>query len=585
MDHTNAIKENALLALLMDFHPEAEVQIRADVLSYIRNVVLTEELDKLRRGGGTSEEVRMMLALIYASRHNRLGSLILDNLDLWKDKTEFSKRFITNYIRLSDKSWQTPVSLANLTYEDEAGKKGFRELKVFVNTIKDVEVNGYLTETLFNTLRQKASRIFDRVNVSQQSAGIHHTLIPLINAETVLNLQVYGKTVDEKNEDRRLVDFLYRFQKLEYDYPDPSALSMTQFLNNIDAMLGFKEMDYDRFPLVVDGSTYWLDLGKYHWIVRRSGVITFIRSYITTFSYPAGFSFFTPDREYQDLNAALSTENKFFFTAKKIIDGRYTKRIYDEEVKPPLDRIPEMLDKLPVSEDEKQRLSSFVYREAEAYGRKYAEEYTNYYNKFSIHADSVGELRFIINQILLPMSQFQEFMLTLKNNLELDYGKNDYFKPIMMRLGSLSFMKIIMQNEKDFFPELEKYKAILRMMLTDLETDGTMLIPEPGSETADLERVLSPAARITLGVFRNDADSYAKLIQKWTTSMGVPERMSYPFLEPVYQIYSLGLKDLNTQVAGIWKKMKENYLGKDLERFPFNRDAARDADPAISSNS
>ncbi len=578
MDQTNAIENNSLLTFLLDFHPEAARQIRATVLSYTRNEVLTAELDKLRKGGGTYEEVRMMLSLIYASKNNRLGNLILENLDHWKQGTGFSIKFMTNYILLSNKSWSKQVSMADLAYEKKSSKKGYRELKVFLNSIKDVEVNGFLTQGLFDSLHQEAGLIFNRIR-SAPKAGIQDVLIPLLNKETVLNLEVYGETVDQKNEDRRLADFLYQFQKFDYEYPDPQELSLTQFFDNIDAMLGFKEMDYDRFPIEIDGSTHWMDLGKFHKILRLSGVVSFIREYITTYSYPGGLSFFTPGRNYQNLNAALSTENKFFFTAKKVIDGRYTKKNYDDEVKPPLDRFPALLDKLPVSEDEKQRLSSFIYREAEAYAQKYATEYTNYYSKFSIKADSMGELRFIINQILLPMSQFQEFMLTLKTNLDLDYGKNDYFKPIMMHLGSLGFMKIIMQNEKDFFPELEKYKSILRMMLADLETDGSTMPAEPGSETADLNRVLSPAARITLSIFRNDADSYMKLIQKWSKSEGVPESMGYPFLEPVYQVYRFGLTELDNQVTTIWEKIRAKYLGKDLERFPFNTSASRDADP------
>ncbi|WP_035240855.1 hypothetical protein [Desulfobacter vibrioformis] len=578
MNRTNAIDHNAFLSFLADFHPKAAAEIRTQVLDYIRNEVLAWELDKLRKGGGTPEEVRMMLALIYASRHNRLGKLILDNPDQWETATGFKQKFLTNYVRLSDQSWQKRVSLADLAYEEPSALRKYRELKVFVNTIAGVEAAGFLTESQFNSLHGEAGRIFQEIKSASRSE-LHDELITLINEETVLHLEVYEKDVNRDNEDRRLADFLYHFQKMVYEYPDAENLSMTQFLDNIDAMLGFKEMDYDKFSLVVDGVTHWLDLGKFHRILRLSGVITFIRAYITANAYPGGVSFFTQGKNYEDLNAALSTGNQFFFTAKKIIDGRYTQTTYAEEVKPALERIPATLDKLPVSEDEKNRLSNFIYREAEAYAQAYAAEYSDYYQKFSIHADSLGELRFIINQILLPMSQFQEFLLTLKTNLDLEYGKNDYFKPIMMNLSALSFMKIIMQNEKDFFPELEKYKSILRMMLEDLDTQGSALLPEPGSETAALEQILSPAARISLAVFRNDADSCKNLIQKWAASMGMPENQSYPFLEPVYQLYQLGLKDLNIQVKGIWEKMAQTYLGKDLEQFPFNRKAAKDADP------
>ena len=577
-DKANAISNHSLLPFLVDFHPDAERQLRADVLNFMRTRVLTHELDKLRKGGGTYEDVRIMLALIYASNSNRLGDLILDNPGLWNEETGLSKKFITSYITLADSSWDTAVSMTDLTYEKPPVREESRQLKLFVNAIKDIEANGFIAKDRFAALRQEAKILFQGVSATPKS-GLQDVLFSLLNEETVLNLRIYGKTQNQDNQDIRLADFLYNFEQLTYDYPAPGDLSMTKFFDNIEAMLDFKEMSYKKFPVDIDGKSIWLDLRQIHHTLKLSCIITFIREYITDNAYPGGYSFFSPDRKYQDLNAALSTENKFFFTAKKVIDGRYTQKAYDEDVKPPLERVPALMDKLPLSDDEKQRLSSFIYREAELYAQRYAQEYTKYYNKFSIRADSLGELRFIINQILLPMSQFQEFMLTLKTNLDLEYGKNDYFNPIMMNLSSLGFMKIIMQNEKDFFPELEKYKSILRMLLADLETDGATIPPEPGSQTADLNRILSPAARITLSIFRNDTGSYMNLIKKWSTSVGVPERMGYPFLEPVYQVYSLGLNELNTQVADIWTRLKLQYLGKDLESFPFNTSAAKDADP------
>ena len=577
-DRAKAISGHRILSVLMDFHPDAERALRGRVLDYLRTRVLAHELDKLRKGGGTFDEVRIMLALIYASNSNRLGGIILDNTDLWQEKTGFSKQFITDYIALADTSWDTQVSMADLTYEKPPVREESRNLKLFINAVRDMEANGFIARDRFSVLKADAESLFRDLSKTPES-GLQETLLSLLNRETVLNLKVYGKTRDQDNQNLRLADFLYNFHQLSYDTPAPGDLSMTQFFDNIEAMLDFEAISYKKFPVDLDGKRIWLDLRQLHHTLRLSCIVTFIREYITKSSYPGGFSFFSTERKYQDLNAALSTENKFFFTAKKRIDGRYTKKAYDEDVKPALERVPAIMEKLPLADEEKQRLSSFIYREADVYARRYAEEYTKYYSRFSIRADSLGELRFIINQILLPMSQFQEFMLTLKTNLDLEYGKNDYFNPIMMNLGSLGFMKIIMQNEKDFFPELEKYKSILRMMLADLETDGSTIPPEPGSETADLNRILSPAARITLSIFRNDTGSYLKLLQKWATSVGIPEHMSYPFLEPVYQAYRLGLAELDTQVSDIWHKLKRQTLGKDLERFPFNTSASRDADP------
>ncbi len=587
LEKVDDIHSNALLSFLVRFQPEAELEVKDAVLSIVRKEVFLPKLYSLKKDVNPYETVRMMLALIYASNRNRLGQTILSNVDSWASETGFSKSLITRYIELSDVSWNNIIQLKGLSYQRGIQKKNNQPFKVFMNNLESVVANGYLTESRFISLQQDALEILDRIDAEPRNNN-SDKLLHLLNQETVLELEL-NKENDEETADVKIIKaFLSDFQQESYALPDVAGLNLDMFFNHLIAMSDFGEVGFPKKMLQIDGIVYELDLTAFDKVVKQSCIVSLIRQYIRYYSYYGGASFFHPDREYEDLNVALSTEDKFFFTTKKKIDGRYTRKVYDEDVKPVLLKIPEILEHLPINEDEKNRLSGFVYREAEAFAENYVAEYNKYYAQFRMKADSIGEVRFIIKQILLPMSQFQTFMMILKNNLDLDYGDNPYFNPIMLNLGSMGFIKIIMADQKGFFPELENYKAILRMMLEDLESGmGEMSGKEMAEKTVDtngLAELLSSSGRIALSIFREDRESYLKLLQKWEKSVGVPEHLGYTFIEPIYQLYQLALPELSVQIEAIWKNLKSNYIAPHADMFPFNENASKSADPVAIIN-
>jgi hypothetical protein len=581
LEKAGTIQSNKTLPLLYNFYPEAEAKTGQTVLSVMRKELLVNKLNSLKTQVDPFEEVRMMLALIYASNNNRLGKIILENLDYWTQKTRLPVLFITSYIGLSDRSWDVKIPLAGVKYRESIKQTDNRPLRVFINSLKSVIGNNYLAQDKFVALQKDAKSIFETIN-STSLVTIPDKLLELLNQETVLTLETYEEKTAQTPHYQALKEFLYKFQQLSYDFPDVTTLNLGLFFENLTAMSGIEVSPHQKTAFEMGGIPYLLDLSAFDRVVKLSSLVSLIRQYVSYNSY-GGRSFFNPDREYEDLDVSLSTEDKFFFTTKKKIDGRYTKKTYDEEVKPVLEKFPQILENLPISMDDKNYLSGFIYKESEAYAEKYVAEYTHYYSNFRMKADSIGELRFIIKQILMPMSQFQEFMMILKTNLDLEYGKNSYFKPIMMNLGSLGFVKVVMQDQKNFFPELESYKSILKMVLEDLENgmveDSVDATAEKPGEANGLASLLSPAGRIALSILRNDRESYLKLFQKWEKSVGIPEHLGYAFVEPIYQLYRLSLPELDEQIAKIWNGLKTEYITPQFNDFPFKENASTTAEP------
>ena len=137
-----------------------------------------------------------MLALIYASNQNRLGQTILDNLDYWAMETGFPKALMTRYIELSDESWGSTIQLKDVSYQRNLQRKSNQPLKVFMNTLEGVIANGYLTHNHFVSLQQEAEALFTDLS-SAGFSGQSDKLIPLLNQETVLELERYEDSSEE----------------------------------------------------------------------------------------------------------------------------------------------------------------------------------------------------------------------------------------------------------------------------------------------------------------------------------------------------------------------------------------------------
>jgi type VI protein secretion system component VasK len=209
--------------------------------------------------------------------------------------------------------------------------------------------------------------------------------------------------------------------------------------------------------------------------------------------------------------------------------------------------------------------------EVEAYSRRYAKAFRDYYMDFDIEVDSLGALRYVLTQLTLPSSQFMDVLLTVRDNTALDPGENEYLRPLAMRLAEFEFFRRLLEEQKGAFPELDKYKALLEQMQMDIQEDG----PVPDADEKDplegFKTRLTPLARISFDIFRDGPDSYLSLAKLWLKSVGVSPQWQDVFLAPIYQAYSLGMKEMEEGIDKTWVDLHQVNISPFYHKFPFDR--------------
>ncbi|MBU1341195.1 MAG: hypothetical protein KKE44_14825 [Proteobacteria bacterium] len=593
-DFKNESEKGVKATWLIDFFPDAQKEINACVIKGKKNLqekiiqtVLQPKLTQLKEQNDSYKKNLLILALIYASNANELGSFITENIDFWVTTCNIPRHIIEKYILISDASWNKVIPLKGLVDEKPLGNTNkHRSWLLFLNNIEKFQKQSFINPQTLLKLQKDALELVDELDDSLQTNWFDK-LQGLIVSQSVLADHIIfdrDNTPSIKKDHTAFKRFLDFFWKLRFDFPEVKDINLEQLLENLQIMMDVKHQETQHFEFEINKTTFFFNSGELNDLITKSSMVMLLRNYVSYYARYPGFSFFQTDSEYENLVVGISSDDNFYFSKRAVIDGRYTKEVYEKQVMPVLKALPALLEKLPVSTTEKTHFSNFMFREVEAYTHNYIINYENYYTGFRIDADSVGELRYILTQMTLPLSQFQEFLMLLNENLSLEYGDNPYFDLIKSKFRPLGFIPLLMQKQKDEFPELEKYKAILRQILDDLLSDKPVAATADDNGLSSLKGLLSPEARIGVDIFLDGPESYLNIIQKWGTTVGIPEKWLYPFTEPVYQIYLLAQKKIEALINTEWENLRTAFLNPVLDQFPFNREATSPVTPEALKN-
>ncbi|MCP3940803.1 MAG: hypothetical protein GY710_04885 [Desulfobacteraceae bacterium] len=581
---------------LIDFFPDAETGIYAQVIETRKKLqgkivqkFLEPKLTPLNVQEDAYKKNLLILALIYASNSNELGNLIKNNMEFWVATCSIPQHIITNYISLSDHPWEGTIPLKGLVEKSQSDiPQRDRSWLLFLNNVERIQNQTFISPQAFSALQKQAVKLIGEIDTSRQVDQFDQVWT-LLSQDTVLANQlspfipVQNTKVGDTQGYAEFKKFLNFFWHLKFDPNEVGVINLEQLFENLRVMMEYKTPE-EKFNFVINEKSFYFSSDKLNKLLTKSSMVMLLKKFISHYSQNPGMSFFQSDSEYNNLVVGTSSGNNFYFSNKMTIDGKYTKASYTKYVMPVLKEFPALLEKLPVDGAEKTLFSNFMFREVDTYITNYLNTYEAYYKGFKIDADSVGELRYILTQMTLPLSQFQDFLMVLNDNLSLEYGDNAYFDLIKSKLRPLGFISLLMQPKNDQFPGLEKYKAILRQVLVDL------LSNEPPAATGDdnslttLKTMLPPEARIGLDIFLEGPNSYFKMIQKWGTSVGISEEWLYPFTSPVFQAYLLGQQKIETITNQEWGKLETTYINPVIEKFPFNPSAQSPVTPEDLKN-
>lgn len=583
-DFSSGLKKNPMLTILPNFFPDVSQNIRLRLAHNIRTIYLLPQLYQLIEEEDKREKILYLLALLYASQHNDLGKFILNNEHVaqWTNNLDISANLVEDYINTNSDFQASNLLIDDLSLYNQKITLSHdpQPWMVFFREIDKISKNPSLTQTSLSKLQREADlflHIIQDVNNYNLSAEISK----LLKQETNGSIQTdWIQKRDSQIKQESIRELLLFLKKRDIVYPNVKNLNFSQFLENIRVMMELSVKNEEKFHFTFADKKFLFNAQNWNELIDRSRITLFMRDFIAHNKRHDGLLFFHERNRSADIVMNPSNDGLLFFTGKGRVDERFTKNAFEENVKLVLLDLPEFLENLPIEEKEKTLFSAFVFKEVEAYSEQYVSEFLNYYWQFGMEAGSLLELRYLLAQIQLPSSTFQDFLLTIKENTALELGENQYFRPFILELKNFDFIKHLMQERKGELPEFERYKAILGQMQADIEGN------EPPPETEDkndvakeLKNLLSPVGRMSLIILREERDSYLSIVKKWLKSAGVAPDYQDVFIAPVYLMYEIGLTEVETVVDKLWTELWESDIQPLLNTFPFSASAESDISP------
>jgi len=613
LDCTERLKQHPLLALFPNYFSEVSQSNRQRVIKDIREFYLLPELKQVREDV-EAEKVLYILGLIYASQHNDLGRFILDHISEWKQRFSFPEDLIKDYIKYNDINdifsgaitslYKNPLPNKNplpilpptfnrqqwMLFFNEAanssktGADGAASFKTDADGAELFRKKPFLTQAELQELQKQGGLMLEDIK-EYEHYEFNMKICGLLQEEAPSVFHNAGTLEDKDSSDtqqKSMREFLDFVQQLDMDYPDVAGLSLYQFLENIKTMEVLKAGQPDKkFRFTFADEEFSFSTQEWSTLIDRSRMTLFMRDFINQNNRQNdGLLFFPPNSTFADLVMNPGNNGLMFFNGKGRIPGVYTRAAFEEFIKPVLLELPDLLGKLDVAEDIKMRFSDFISKEVKTYAEDYVSEYRNYYHQFEIKSSSAGGLKYVLTQMQLPSSPFQEFLMSIKENTDLNLEANPYLQAFASKMHTFDFIQRLMLERKGLYPELDKYKAILGQMQEDLKGDKPFVPKNELDDSNELKRQLSPLGRMSLAVFRMEDDSYLNLVEMWLKNVDIGSEWQEIFRAPVRDAYLQGLAEVQGMVDKVSKELWGSNVQGVIKKFPFNMEAANEVTPA-----
>lgn len=578
-------KENISFFLPPLFFPEAVENVRAHFVRGIRKYYLLPCWLGLKMKEDVAEGAVYLLGLLYATHDNDLGKLVMAQPDEWRKALNLPISLVNDYVRNSDGYKSVPMDLDNMPIGRSSLERptdNSLPWMLFFNKIKKACNEPSINKEYLHALQKEADgfrKVVDRI----ARYKLTDTIITFLRRDTPVGSQI--KWIQKRDvvlEQESLREFFYKIGEKDIDYPTVSDIGLAQFIESMKAMTALnKHAETRDYQFSFGGEKFVFNSATWDDLILRSRLTLFMREFVAQNKRTDGTLFFGKSSSigYPDLVMNPSNDGLLFFVGKGKVDGKFTRSAFENQVKPVLNELPGLLQSLPVVEEEKKRFSHFILKQAEAYADRYVAAYRAYYSQFRLAADTLGGLKYLLKQIQLPSSPLQDFLGAMKENTVLDMGDNPLLRQFAKKLGTFEFIRRLMTEKDSTFPEFDKYKAMLKQMDDELESNDPFAVTNKADDANELKRILSPVGRISLGIQRGEPESYSNLVRRWLKSVGIDSEWQQLFLDPVAIAFALGRNDVETSVDKIWSDLSETYVKPLFSKFPFNRESEVEIPP------
>lgn len=535
-------------------------------------------------------QLHYVMALIYASHGNELGTIVLGNRALWARELDLSEDVIEHYVEASspDMSGVDPEEPEELAALGGMGR----------------EWSEYLADL---QAKLDPARPDTATITAAEASELRRRLPPLLTPDE------YAVLMDVRAAFKRAKQLRGQFEQLLI--VDPIDLWTEEQYETLRAL---KEALGDLLPWVSRGtdpqSTSGWGLGDLVAALKERPpaisedfAITMHRK-SAVLKGPALSALFERSRARILITQVLPritqgrAEGSAFFRqsdrfaragvvagyggrATESIRGYYTKEGYVQRVEPVLRHAAERLAPalcdpeggalaaLGMTLEDAGLLDQEILTQAEQYADAYQHELLDYYTSMELDPATEFTLPFVLQAFTQPSSWFIDFLRAVADNAALDLPADDpYTAPLANSLGTFKPLIELLASKDGAIPGLGPYRKIL----------GTLEPALGGSpeshDGAELHHRLTPLGNLTLGALQTPGSGFEGQVEQWLEGAGLAARWHGPFLAPVEEAHRLGIDNIDLEVKRAWRDEVRPIVRPILGAYPFSPAATAEVD-------
>lgn len=585
LDFSLNLHKNALLSFMPNYFPHIDHYSKLLLIRAIREYYLLPILRQVQFEENATFKTNRMLGLLYATPNNGMGDIILKHMRANPTDSTFKYRqLINDYVSNNSHTDELDAVLNGISY---AKPKPYIEdhtvwLVLFRN-FQQILKSPFIQDVEFTKLQQQTVQflgILNQLDYYTDQAEVVQWLKQNTNLRLDLQTEYNSQSQLQQEGISKLLTFVNNLV-LGNTSICPSTTSLNQCIAQVQVVAAAKiNTTPNDMAFVLDGEYFSFTTRQWTDLLTRSRVVMMLRNIMASHRNYDGWVFFDSPSVYPDLQMNAGNDGTTLFAGKARIDGRLTSDAFDQQVKPAIMALSDIVDKLPIDADEKKRFNNFVLTNLRTYSDNYVSAYLNYFRQFQVRMDSVWALNYVLDELQQPSSPLLDTLVQIKNNTALNLPTSPYFQAFAQKLTAFRFVQRLMEEKNGVYPEFQKYQIIMSQMQNDLNSRDPY-VPKKSDDAGSLKAALTPMGRTAWAMLLNEDSSYAKLVKSWLQNAGMLDYWQQPFLAPVQKVSELGTVEIKQTIDGIWSDIWNSNVQPLFVKFPFQLDAGRDKELAV----
>jgi len=563
-----------------------------------------------------------LLGLLYAANDNVLGTWITPRAAAWATNLKVPERAVSAYIYWSEHAWGDRVSL-QLPLADNDPTLSLKPWIEFFVRLQAAYDNQDVSEELV-ALQTRAGQLAEAIERSHKYPEVSAllTLLPPIvpfDVSALLKAPKRDEAIQWIDQNRpSLEGVLAMVQDGELSPAVLGRMTLVALLAHVNKIMGGPSSEIYAFKLE---RKYAFGRQRWQEMISRATVQLYVRQ--------PGYPFWPRDVQQPQqapavavIDATQQQGSGSDAAAKPVIDATqlamalpaapapvpqtvvdpYHKATVDGMVRPVLDEFGKKLPSSPVPANDRATLAAYALDQANAYAQRYRDALYASYQPYHLTVKNVAELPPAINAMIKPNGGFMRWLRGLAEDADLQNLDSPYLRSLADAVAPLQPIVRLVHPKDATAVELSKYVTLVTKLSRELagternaatgapvnpaftqaptQQFGVPTAADPATSGGDdLSRMLSPVARVAMGMLLQPETSYTAQTLQWLAEVGITDDLRIPFLEPFERVLDFGVPELERGLQKQWTRTW-GIVGKTFEKYPFRRKNKKEVDPS-----